>query len=281
MTSAPPIIVACDLDRTLIYSANSMALDMADSDAPPMVVSEVYQGVPLSFMTATAERMLESLAARTVFVPVTTRTVAQYQRVRLPGPTPGFAITTNGGVILLDGQPDTSWGADIARRSATECASLAEIERLVAAGDQMRPWILRVAHAEELFCYAIVDREAMPEQYLEDLRRECEARGWSVSVQWRKLYCIPNPVNKAVAIEEVRRRTGSTVVLAAGDSLLDRDMLRQATRAFRPRHGELDDAGYLADNLTITTARGIRAGEELLERLCAEAAKQSAGFTRA
>ena len=281
MTSAPPIVVACDLDRTLIYSANSMALDTNDSDAPAMVVSEVYQGAPLSFMTAAAERMLESLAARTVFVPVTTRTVAQYERVRLPGPTPDFAITTNGGVILLNGQPDASWRADITRRSAAECASLAEIERLVAPDEATRPWILRIAHAEGLFCYAIIDRDAMPEEYLEELRRECESRGWSVSVQGRKLYCIPNPVNKAVAIEEVRRRTGSTIVLAAGDSLLDRDMLHQATSAFRPRHGELDDAGYVADNLTITTARGIRAGEELLERLSAEVTERSAGVARA
>lgn len=270
MTSDRRAIVACDLDRTIVYSAGSMALDCADTEAPPMVVSEVYNGAPLSFMTAAAERMLDALATRQLVVPATTRTVAQYRRVRLPGPTPAFAVTTNGGVILTNGAPDADWGAAVAKRCDAECAGISEIERLLRPGGELPPWVRRLARAEELFCYAIVDREVMPEEYVAEIHAGCVSRGWTVSLQGRKLYCIPTPLSKAHAVEEIRRRTGATFVIAAGDSLLDREMLDRATLAFRPRHGELEDTGHTGPNLTVTSARGIRAGEEILTRISAQ-----------
>ena len=48
------VMFASDLDRTLIYSANSMLLQGEDHEAPPMVVAEVYNGAPLSYMTQRA-----------------------------------------------------------------------------------------------------------------------------------------------------------------------------------------------------------------------------------
>ena len=92
-----PFLAACDLDRTLIYSKNALWLEGADKDAPALVVAELYGGAPLSYMTRAAEALLISLAAAAAFVPVTTRTQAQYERVQLPGPVPEYAITSNGG----------------------------------------------------------------------------------------------------------------------------------------------------------------------------------------
>jgi hypothetical protein len=60
-------------------------------------------------------------------------------------------------------------------------------------------------------------------------------------------------------------------VLAAGDSLLDADMLRAADEAFRPAHGELHDTGWMAPHVTVTDADGVLAGEELVARLLASA----------
>src|SRR4051812_12159665 len=81
----PSLMVACDLDRTLIYSANSMKLEGPDCNAPSLVVSEVYGGVPFSFMTRVADDLLGRLVRESIFVPVTTRTMEQFHRVRLPG----------------------------------------------------------------------------------------------------------------------------------------------------------------------------------------------------
>ncbi|MBG0739817.1 HAD family hydrolase [Paeniglutamicibacter antarcticus] len=261
-----PPLLACDLDRTLIYSPKAFWLDVPDEQAPPIVVVELYQGIPISFMTRTAETLLLALKAAATVVPVTTRTAAQYRRVRLPGPEQEYAVTTNGGVLLHHGQPDAHWHASIARRTAAHCAPLQTVEAILA-DPAFSSWILKLRHAEDLFIYAIVDREAMPEDFVAGLEQQCLALGWTVSLQGRKLYCVPQPVTKSSAVAEVQRRTGAGTVIAAGDSLLDRQMLAEANIAFRPAHGELDDGGYRSSNLTVTTARGIMAGEELLLRM--------------
>jgi len=256
-------LVACDLDRTLIYSSRAFWLDTPDAQAPPIVVSEVYQGVPISYMTRAAEQLLLGLAAAATFVPVTTRTVAQYSRVQLPGPVPRFAITTNGGTILVDGEVDPAWSRTLQARLGAEAAPLAEVRSLLedpaASG-----WIVRVHTAEDLFTYAIIDREAMPADWIAGLHLRCQSLGWTVSVQGRKLYCVPEAVNKSAAVAEVHRRLGAPTVLAAGDSLLDQRMLEEAHFAFRPAHGELHDAAFTRHNLAVTNTRGILAGEELL-----------------
>ncbi len=264
-----PVLVACDLDRTLIYSNNALWLTGADKDAPAMVVVEVYDGAPLSYMTTRAQEHLLAVKDAATFVPVTTRTQAQYERVQLPGPVPEYAITTNGGVLLHHGVPYIAWRRQLSARVAAASAPLESIEAFLSSPD-FTPWILRLRRAEDLFVYAIIDREAMPGSFLTELELLCSDAGWSVSVQGRKLYCVPVPISKCGALAEVAQRTGAETVLAAGDSLLDQDMLAGATLAFRPRHGELHDAGFLADHLQLTSVRGIMAGEEILRRILAE-----------
>lgn len=278
MTLLP--LFASDLDRTLIYSARAFWLATPDESAPRIVVSEVYQGAPLSYMTRAAERLLLELSSTTTFVPVTTRTVAQYSRVQLPGPVPRYAVTTNGGTILIDGAADAAWSSTLKARLDETAAPLAEVRAMLedpAAGS----WILRVHTAEELFTYAIIDRDAMPAEWIAALHERCLALGWTVSVQGRKLYCVPQPVNKSAAVAEVRRRLGGPTVLAAGDSLLDQRMLEEADVAFRPAHGELHEADFASANLTVTDSAGILAGQELLERITREAARLGAGVLTA
>ena len=264
---APAVsILACDLDRTLIYSANAFFLDTEDHLAPAMVVAEIYEGRPISFMTRAAEALLVQAAQEAVFVPVTTRTAAQYRRVQLPGPVPEYAVTTNGGVLLHHGEPDGDWQVSVRSLVSGGCAPLAEIEAYLGRAE-FAGWILKLRSAEELFAYAIVDRAALPAEFLLELESWCDARGWTVSLQGRKLYCVPAPVTKQHAVTEVVRRLGADRVIAAGDSLLDRPMLEHADIAFRPAHGELDDAGYQDAHLRVTDARGILAGEEILRRM--------------
>ena len=279
MTTPLPLF-ASDLDRTLIYSARAFWLTMPDAEAPRIVVSEVYQGAPLSFMTRAAEQLLLDLSATSTVVPVTTRTVAQYSRVRLPGPVPHFAVTTNGGTILVDGVADAAWSSLLTAHLDERAAPLPEV-RAMLEDPAAATWILRVHTAEDLFVYAIIDRDAMPAEWIADLHKRCLAAGWTVSVQGRKLYCVPQPVNKSSAVAEVRRRLGEPTVLAAGDSLLDARMLEEADIAFRPAHGELHEAEFARENLTVTDTAGILAGEELLERVTREVARLGAAVLTA
>lgn len=276
------LLAATDLDRTLIYSRAAWQLPGVDAAAAApddLLCVEVYDGAPLSYMTRQASDRLQELASIAQLVPVTTRTEEQFGRIALPGGRPAYAITTNGARLLVDGVADPAWSAAVAARIAGSCAPLGEVAAMLAA--QSPDWMLRVRDAQEAFCYAIIDRAVAPADALDALRAWCAQRGWTVSVQGRKLYCVPDPLTKTAAVREVARRIGGAVVAAAGDSLLDAGMLAAADLAIRPAHGELHSAGWVCDGLVIAATPGIVGGEQIVLWLLEQARAQPLPRSRA
>jgi hypothetical protein len=271
-----PVLVASDLDRTLIYSSAALALTMPDARAPRLLCVEVHESKPLSYMTETAAQLLTDLGDTAVFVPTTTRTRKQYQRINLPGPQPAYAICANGGHILVDGVTDQDWHESVLARLADECAPLDEIrEHLNATADPA--WLRKHRIAEDLFAYLVVERELLPEEWVKELAVWAQERGWGVSLQGRKIYAVPKPLTKSAAVREVARRTGAELTLAAGDSLLDADLLLAADRGWRPAHGELADSDWTAPAISAIAERGVLAGE----RITREFLKAARGGTSA
>lgn len=261
-------LVASDLDRTLIYSTAALALTMPDEHAPRLLCVEVHEAKPLSYLTETAAELLVELADAVRFVPATTRTRKQYRRISLPGPQPHYAICANGGHLLVDGRTDHDWNAEMRRRLADGSVPLDEIRaHLAATADP--DWLRKERIAEDLFAYLVVDRERLPEGWVKELADWADPRGWTVSLQGRKIYAVPKPLSKSAALAEVVSRTGADQVFAAGDSLLDADLLMAADAGWRPGHGELADSGWSAPHITGLATVGVAAGEEILRRMLA------------
>ncbi|MBO8196076.1 HAD family hydrolase [Streptomyces oryzae] len=269
--AAGRVLVASDLDRTLIYSAAALELTMPDPRAPRLLCVETYEHKPLSFMTEEASGLLAALAARALFVPATTRTPEQYRRIRLPGPPPRYAVCANGGRLLVDGKSDPEWRERV-RERLTECAPLEQVRArmLRRAGAE---WLLKERIADGLFAYLVVERSLLPETWVKELAAWAGPQGWNVSLQGRKIYAVPQPLTKSAAVAEVARRTGSTLTFAAGDSLLDADLLSAADVAWRPAHGELADSGWQLPHVRVVPERGVLAGETVLRRMSAALAQ--------
>ncbi|WP_370412485.1 HAD family hydrolase [Streptomyces fradiae] len=266
------VLVASDLDRTLIYSSGALALGMPDPQAPRLLCVEVHEAKPLSYVTERAAAELRALAAETVFVPTTTRTRKQYQRIRLLGdaPAPKYAICANGGHLLVDGVSDPDWHAGVLRRVAEACAPLSEVRAYLTATTDLS-WVRKHRVAEDLFAYLVVERERLPQDWLDRFTAWADDRGWTVSLQGRKVYAVPRPLTKSAAMREVARRTAATLTLAAGDSLLDADLLLAADRSWRPGHGELADTDWGAPHVTALPERGVTAGERIIRAFRAAA----------
>ncbi len=259
-------VVAIDLDRTLIYSAGALGLAGPDPRLPRLAVVELHHAAPASFLTRRADALLAALAEVAVVVPTTTRTLAQYRRVRLADDVPEYAVTTNGARIVVGGRPDGDWARAVKGKIAAECAPIEELSEHLAKVCDPR-WTTARRVAEDMFCYLVVSRAEMPAAFVPELAEWCEPLGWGVSLQGRKVYAVPHPLTKSAAIAEVVRRTGATRMLAAGDSLLDADLLEAAQFALRPAHGELHDLGWTRPHVEVTEAAGVLAGEEILARL--------------
>ncbi len=256
--------VVADLDRTLVYSPAALGLTCTDEEAPRLLCVEVYGGRPLSFVTERAAADLARLAEARVLVPATTRTVAQLRRIHLPGPPPAYALCANGGRLLRNGVEDVDFTAAVADRLGSAGAPLpelrAELDRALTGVD---PFVEKVREADGLFCYAVVDRERLPTSWVEDLTAFAAERGWAVSVQGRKVYCVPAALTKAAAAREVAALMGAGRLVAAGDSVLDSELLDAADAAIRPAHGELHALGWTRPHVTVTRATGVLAGEEV------------------
>lgn len=262
----PSTLIATDLDRTLIYSNAALALTMPDDQAPRLLCVEVNNGRPLSYVTERAAAVIEELAATTDLVPVTTRSRDQYRRVHLPGSPPHYAVCANGGHILVDGRTDRDWNDRVRRAVASGCAPLAEVlDHLIRSTDP--GWLRKARVAEDLFVYLVVERDLVPAEWVKELQAWALGRGWTVSMQGRKVYAVPVPLTKSAALAEIVRRTGADRVLAAGDSLLDADLLLAADHAWRPGHGELADTGWTAPHVTVLKTKGVAAGEVIVRRM--------------
>jgi phosphoserine phosphatase len=71
-------------------------------------------------------------------------------------------------------------------------------------------------------------------------------------------------------VAEVARRTECELVVAAGDSLLDADLLEAADRGIAARHGELVASGWTRSTVATTEQSGVRAGAEIVDWLAAQ-----------
>jgi hypothetical protein len=261
------VLIATDLDRTLVYSRAALALTR--DVLPPLTCVERRGDEQVSFMTAAAARLTAALANRTVLVPVTTRLPEQLARVRLPGPPSRFAVAANGGVLLADGVADRAWQRRVAA-TATGSASLSDVLSYVR--QHCAPaWTVQIREAGGLFCYAVLGEVGAPENFIAEATGWADERGWTVSAQGRKLYWMPHGLSKAAAVREVVDRVGAELVLAAGDSLLDRDLLCYADRAIHPAHGELFSSGWSAPQVECTRTAGVLAGQEIVEWFAARA----------
>jgi hydroxymethylpyrimidine pyrophosphatase-like HAD family hydrolase len=260
------VLIATDLDRTLIYSR--AGLELAPGATVALDCVEVHEGKQSSFMTAAAALTLTEIAQRATVIAVTTRTVEQLGRVQLPGPKPTFAVAANGGVIVVAGERDRFWTRQV-RKQLAESTPLAEVWRHLGAVCNPE-WTIKLRNADQLFCYAVIDRSKIPDGFLAEVTAWADGHGWSTSLQGRKLYWVPKLLTKSGAVAEVADRIGAETVIAAGDSLLDRDLLLAADRAIMPRHGELFASGWSAPGVELTGTSGVLAGQEIASWFAAQ-----------
>ncbi len=261
------MILASDLDRTLIYS--TAAIDqLSQYETDELYTAEIYEGKPFSFMTKKASILADELIMRDLLVPVTTRIRRQYDRITLSSlKKPKWAVIANGAEVLRDGVVDKVWHEHISDQLKNCAASIEDVENEIEQFMDT-PWLIRKRTADSWFIYLIINRELLESGTIETINAIAEKNSWQISIQGRKLYLVPNPVNKMSAISYVCEQQNVKCFVAAGDSLLDQSLVDAADIGFIPAHGELYNryicGDYKNDELKITEESGIRAGEEIL-----------------
>jgi len=267
------MIFASDLDSTLIYSSKHCTL----INETHLIPVDFYNDRMCSFITKPMQGLLEHINESMLFVPVTTRSPVQYKRIKYIYDVikPKYAVVANGGIILKNGVELTDW-SDISLNKIKEVVSTNDMIKLCSfflESDIVKTY----KTCEDLFIYSILDEEKMASSilsgemdidYFKVLRSFCKEYNYSVSKQGKKVYIVPFCINKYDPINYIKQLENITVLVSAGDSLLDYPLIKHSDYGIIPSHGELLrnlPAKKFDDTVYITKESGIFAGPEILD----------------
>ncbi|MDN4494758.1 HAD family hydrolase [Ureibacillus aquaedulcis] len=259
------ILFTSDLDRTLIYSNTMMQTYPIAGDVVPV---EHNEELIRSYMSHDSMELLKQFSKEHLFVPVTTRAVHEYERIHAIARdiNPKYAITTNGGNVLIDGKPDLEWNKIVKSRLSEQSQPKEEMLRTFAK-IRHESWVLGEYYVDDLFFMFRVDRELVPRGELAEFQAELAPMGWSIFLHGRKLYVLPTCLDKAYAVQYLQTFVEYDLHVAAGDSMMDYAMLLEADYGYSQTHGELYEKQPNDEKVIFLNGLGAMSTEELLRNI--------------
>lgn len=205
------ILLACDLDNTLIHSHRHKA----EGD----ICIEMLNDKQQSFITPHTRELLKNIPDNIKLLPVTTRSIEQYLRIQWENP-PEYALVTNGTILLKNGIP-------FCKEDISEY--LPEIEALKS---RINPDdFLKIKFVDNMYLFAYCDEnsdvKALAEKYSAMTSLNTQYSG-------RKIYFFPPPSDKGKAVRKFAEKYNSDFIISAGDSTIDIPMLEISDIALIP-----------------------------------------------
>lgn len=208
------LVFAIDLDGTVMHSRRNWS--------PGDICVELIDGVERGFMRADMQRVLEHACEAGCIVPITSRSVEQFERIRWAGIKTSLAYVANGGIrVEADGSCATRL-FDTVRWSTV----LDDVITAIARDDRVGR--CRIVDS----CYALAYLND-PDVDVSDMRRYCHDE-LTMYRDRKKLYFFPSGLNKGLAIADIRTRFPDARVVCIGDSENDFSMLLLADLAIMP-----------------------------------------------
>lgn len=256
-------VFTSDLDRTLIYSKRTIGAQ------GNIRCIEQLEGEDLSYMTTRSIELLKEIQNHTHFVPVTTRSQLQYERISVfqNEITPKFAIVANGGIVLKEGKRDQQWDELVAQRLATESVSFEEFKTRFK-NIRNSDFFLRELEVESLFYMLRINPDKLNMDELTNYMNELSEEGWASFLHGTKFYALPFALTKEAAVAYVLSQIDYEEHFAAGDSLMDLGMLKEAKVGFTPLHGEIYAHYKEQVPVQLIAESGATFTEVILEKIC-------------
>ena len=168
------------------------------------------------------------MADRVLLIPVTSRSLEQYERIYWPErSTPALAITTHGAKLFTHGLEDGQWKKETQCLVAPWREEMKHFETYFASD----PSFIRCRLVDDSYLFVYCAENTDPYAAGEKLH---EMTRLSVQVSGKKIYLLPPGLNKGMAIMRLRQHYPQYRIIAAGDSEMDLDMLNAADDALFP-----------------------------------------------
>lgn len=211
-----------DLDNTLIYSHRRNLPE-------PKITVEWLNGKQQSFMT---EKTFDFLSDNSDIhlIPVTTRSIEQYRRLTTltNGLKVSYAIVCNGGILLNNGIVDADWMHETLKMiepAYNEFMRVKEVAYELCGED----------HIHDVEGIMFYGKSEAPQQIANALSSKMDLSKIGVFCDNRKFYCLPNVINKGIAVQRFSKRFNITIDIAVGDGIADIPMLEVSHFAIAPK----------------------------------------------
>lgn len=197
------ILFASDLDNTLIHSYKRKK----EGD----ICIERKNGKEQSFLSPKILHILQKFGKDVDFIPVTSRSIEQYERIEWPeGVQPNFAVVSNGGWALYKDGRKMRWLSPAEPFAADQISGLLPQSYKAKEVDQTYHYLLCDSEEEALLLAKAISCD-----------RQAVASG-------RKVYLLPEGIEKGLAVKRLKETCHYDLIISAGDSDLDFSMVSQA-----------------------------------------------------
>lgn len=211
-------MIASDIDNTLTFSNKYMSKTNLE-----LVCVEKINGEDFGYISKNAFQELENLKKEALVVPVTTRSVEQFERIKLGDFE--YAITSNGGKIFKNGIEIEEWS----RKTEKEIEKIGEFfYEVIDFMSKFNEYFNKEFRCVDgVFYYSkFVVGEKEIDEVLEYLEKNLDKNNWIYTVQNLKLYIIPKNINKENAVKYLKEVTSSDILICTGDGKLDLGFLK-------------------------------------------------------
>lgn len=214
-------ILACDLDNTLIYSKKH--------DHNGWICVEWIHDVEQAYMSPETVRLLQEVNQTISFVPITSRSIEQFSRLKFPeGCIPYYALCTNGAVLLREGKEDVTWKRETSKMLAPWQRELSKMKDSLETSDSF----IRCRIVDNSYLFVYCASGISPEAMVKSIQTETTL---TVIASGKKIYLLPEPLNKGYALRRFIELLDQDVkLIVAGDGTMDIPMLKQADVAIYP-----------------------------------------------
>lgn len=211
-----------DLDNTILYSYKHKATDD--------VCIEYNKGKEQGFMTSFSFDLFDRMIDNVCFIPVTTRSVEQYNRIQWPnGFSPEYEVVVNGGILLENGVKNQEWYNASNNEYQPYKDEIKALQEVLLSSDNY----IRCRIVDELYLFAYCKDGVDAKQCAND---NSDSTQLNVIASGKKLYFFPPNINKGTALTRLRDKLKPEIIISAGDSIIDIPMLEKADVAIVPNN---------------------------------------------
>lgn len=212
-----------DLDNTLIYSHRHEIPE-------PKITAEYYKGKEQSFITVHTLDFLERFTRQNLFIPLTTRTQEQYDRIEIfqKNIQCRYALICNGAMLLEDNVNKKEWEEESVRTAGESLNSIYYCCEFLKN-------IIHPEHLHYIEPFMVYAKCGNYDEIAELVRKNTDCNGLEIIYSSGKLFFIPEKLSKGNALKRFKEKIElQDTIISAGDSFFDISMLEISDYALCP-----------------------------------------------